>query len=137
MTLKFLNFSQAMKQFPKGTELVHYTSNSRLCAIYRGARRLRYLCIPHTPYEKCVMYCCAIGVNYPLTAPPDDACAFLWQVNVSNRIWALPAHRCDWSARAPAQWHVHVFLQARMFFKEASMIRPMPVDQQGDHDNHY
>ena len=100
-----LKLQQAMKQFPQQTELdleVHHTSDSRLYAINHGARRLRYLCIPHTPYKKCVMCCRTIGINYPLTTPPDDACGFLWQVNVPSRIWALPAHRCDWSAYTPA-----------------------------------
>ena len=128
-----------MKQFAQRTELdleVRHTSDSRLYAIYHGARRLRYLCIPHTPYEKCVMCCRTIGINYPLTTPPDDACVFLWKVNAPNRIWVLPAHRCDWSAYTPTQWHSLVFSQARMSFKEALMIRQMPVDQHGDHDNH-
>ena len=113
-----------MKQFPQETELdleVHHTSDSRLYAIYHGARRLRYLCVPHTPYEKRVMCCRTIGINYPLTTPPDGTCLSL----------VLPAHRCDWSAYTPTQW----FSQTRMSLKEAPMIRPMPVDQHGDHDN--
>ena len=82
------------------------------------------------------MYCRTTGINYPLTTPPDDACVFLWQVNAPNRIRLVPAHRCDWSAYTPTQWHVLVFSQARVFLKEAPMIRPMPVHQHGDHDNH-
>ena len=73
-----LKLQRAMKQFPQGTELdleAHHTSDSRLYAIYHGAR-LRYLCVPHTPYKKCVMCCRTIGINYPLATPPDDACVF-------------------------------------------------------------
>ena len=128
---------KAMKQFPQGTELDLESSNksdSRILAIHNGARRLRYLCIPHTPYNKCIMYNRTIGVNSPLTTPPDDACVFLWQVNSPEKLWILPAHRCDWNEFNPTQWHVLVFSQNRMSFKEAPTIRPMPIDQQGDHN---
>ena len=129
---------KAMKQFPQGTEMdleSSIKSDSRILAIHNGARRLRYLCIPHTPYNKCIMYNRTIGVNSPLTTPPDDACVFLWQPCSPGKLWVLPAHRCDWNEYNPSQWHALVFSQNRMSFKEAPTIRPMPIDHQGDHDD--
>ena len=35
----------------------------------------------------------------------------------------------------PAQWHVLVFSQTRMSFKEAPTIRPTPINQRGDRAN--
>ena len=64
---------------------------------------------------------------------------FLWQVNTPGKLWVLLAHRCDWNNYNPTQWHVLVFSQNRMSFKEAPTIRPMPIDHEGndgDDDNH-
>ena len=79
----------AIKQFPPGTELdieSSTKSGSRVLASHNGAGRLRHLCTPHTPYNKCVMYNRAIDVNYLLTTPPDDACLFLWPVNTPGKL---------------------------------------------------
>ena len=51
------------------------------------------LCIPHAPYNKCIMYNRTIGSDLPLTAPPGDACVVLWQANAN---FGSYRHTDDW-----------------------------------------
>ena len=86
---------RAMKQ-PQQKQLNIECSNksdSRILAIHIAARRLRYLCIPHTLYNNCIMYNRTIGVNSPLTTL---AC-FCGKLTRRASFGFLPAHRCDWN----------------------------------------
>ena len=57
-----------------------------------------------------------------------DLGARLLKVSV-KKLWVLPAHRCGWNGFNPLQWHVLVFSQNSMSFKEAPTISLAHADQ--------
>ena len=41
--------------------------------MWNGCKKLRKLCISSTQYDACTAYVHTIGINMPITPPPDDA----------------------------------------------------------------
>ena len=55
----------------------------------------------------------AMGINIPITSPPDDACIAFWQAGQPSRAETMPAHRHDWDVLRS--------------FSEAPAIKPMYI----------
>ena len=58
-------------------------------------------CISSTQHDACAAYVHTIGINMPIASPPDDACIALWRPDQLNRIWVLPASKCNWEDYSP------------------------------------
>ena len=69
--------------------------------MWNGCKKLRQLCISSTQYDACTAYVHTIGINMPITSPPDDACTALRQPDQLHRIWVLPASKCSWEDYKP------------------------------------
>ena len=54
--------------------------------MWNGCKKLRQLCISSTQYDACAAYVHTIGINMPITSPPDDAIISFWQPDQLNRI---------------------------------------------------
>ena len=87
--------------------------------MWNGCKKLRQLCISSTQYDACTAYVHTIGINMPITSPPDDAIISFWQPDQLNRIWVLPASKCHWEKYDPKTWHAVMF---------SSVIKTDPVD---------
>ena len=90
-----------------------------------GCKKLRQLCISSTQYDACTAYVHTIGINMPITSPPDDA---FWQPDQLNRIWVLPASKCNWESYDPKTWHAVMLSSVHQSFSDAPAIKPMPIE---------
>ena len=89
-------FQKTMKQYPPGTEIDIFKQDPndwRCQNMWNGCKKLRQLCISSTQYDACTAYVHTIGINMPITSPPDDAIISFWQPDQLNRIWVLPASK--------------------------------------------
>ena len=101
-----------MKQYPPGTEIDIFKQDPndwRCQNMWNGCKKLRQLCISSTQYDACAAYVHTIGINMPITSPPDDAIISFWQPDQLNRIWVLPASKCNWEKYDPKTWHAAMF----------------------------
>ena len=90
-------FQKVLKQYPLGTEIDVFKQNPkdwRCQYMWYGYKKLRQLCILSTQYDACTAYAHTIGINMPSNSPPDDA--IIAQPDQLNRIWVLPASKCNW-----------------------------------------
>ena len=58
---------------------------------------------------------------------PDDAIISFWQPDQLNRIWVLPASKCNWEKNDPKTWHAVMFSSVHEF-TDAPAIKPMPIE---------
>ena len=96
-------FQKTMKQYPPGTEIAIFKQDPndwRCQNMWNGCKELRRLCISSTQYE------------------PDQL----------NRIWVLPASKCNWEKYDPKTWHAVMFSSVHQSFTDAPAIRPMPIE---------
>ena len=125
-------FQKTMKQYPPGTEIDIFKQDSndwRCQNMWNGCKKLRQLCISSTQYDACTTYVHTIGINMPITSPPDDAIISFWQPDQLNRIWVLPASQCNWEKYDPKTWHaVMMFSSVHQSFADAPAIRPRPIE---------
>ena len=101
-----------MKQYPPGTEIDIFKQDPndwRCQNMWNGCKKLRQLCISSTQYDACAAYVHTIGINMPITSPPDDAIISFWQPDQLNRLWVLPASKCNWEKYDPKTWHAVMF----------------------------
>ena len=89
---------------------------------------LRQLWISSTQYDACTAYVHTIGINMPITSPPDNAIISFWQPGQLNRIWVLPASKCNWEKYDPKTWHAVMFSSVHQSFTDGPAIRPMPIE---------
>ena len=69
-------FQKTMKQYPPGTEIDIFKQDPndwRCQNMWNGCKKLRQLCISSTQCDACTAYVHTIGINMPITSPPDDA----------------------------------------------------------------
>ena len=124
-------FQKTMKQHPPGTEIDIFKQDPndwRCQNMWNGCKKLRQLCISSTQYDACTAYVHTIGINMPITSPPDDAFISFWQPDQLNRIWVLPASKCNWEKYHPKTWHAVMFSSVHQSFTDAPAIRPMPIE---------
>ena len=50
-----------------------------------------------------------------------------------NRIWVLPASKCNWERYDPKTWHAVMFSSVHQSFSNAPAIRPMPSETDPSH----
>ena len=107
-----------MKQYPPGTEIDIFKQdpNDWRC-MWNGCKKFACTAFVHT-----------IGINMPITSPPDDAIISFWQPDQLNRIWVLPASKCNWENYDPKPWHAVMFSSVHQSFSDAPAIRPMPIE---------
>ena len=102
-----------MKQYPPGTEIDIFKQDPndwRCQNMWNGCKKLRQLCISSTR----VMH-----------APHIIS---FWQPDQLNRIWVLPASKCNWDNYDPRTWHAVMFSSVHQSFSDAPAIRPMPIE---------
>ena len=124
-------FQKTMKQYPPGTDIDIFKQvpNDWRCQnMWNGCKKLRQLRISSTQYDACTAYVHTIGINMPITSPPDDAVISFWQPDQLNRIWVLPASKCSWEKYDPKTWHAVMFSSVHQSFTDAPAIRPMPIE---------
>ena len=124
-------FQKTMKQYPPGTEIDIFKQDPndwRCQNMWNGCKKLRQLCISSTQYDACAAYVHTIGINMPITSPPDDAIISFWQPDQLNRIWVLPASKCKWEKYDPKTWHAVMFSSVHESFIDAPAIKPMPIE---------
>ena len=124
-------FQKTMKQYPPGTEIDIFKQDPndwRCQNTWNGCKKLRQLCMSSTQYDACAAYVHTIGINMPITSPPDDAIICFWQPDQLNRIWVLPASKCNWENYDPKTWHAVMFSSVHQSFSNAPAIRPMPIE---------
>ena len=124
-------FQKTMKQYPPGTEIDIFKQDPndwRCQNMWNGCKKLRQLCISSTQYDACTAFVHTIGINMPTTSPPDDAIISFWQLDQLNRIWVLPASKCNWENYDPKTWHAVMFSSVHQSFSDAPAIRPMPIE---------
>ena len=124
-------FQKTMKQYPPGTEIDIFKQDPndwRCQSMWSGCKKLRQLCISSTQYDACTAYVHTIGINMPITSPPDDALISFWQPDQLNRSWVLPASKCNWEKYDPKTWHAVMFSSVHESFTDAPAIRPMPIE---------
>ena len=124
-------FQKTMKQYPPETEIDIFKKDPndwRCQNMWNGCKKLRQLCISSTQYDACTAYVHTIGINMPITSPPDDAIISFWQPDQLNRIWVLPASKCNWEKYDPKTWHAVMFSSVHESFTDAPAIRPMPIE---------
>ena len=124
-------FQKTMKQYPPGTEIDIFKQDPndwRCQNMWNGCKKLRQLCISSTQYDACAAYVHTIGINMPITSPPDDAIISFWQPDQLNRIWVLPASKCNWEKYDPKTWHTVMFSSVHQSFTDAPAIKPMPIE---------
>ena len=121
-------FQKTMKQYPPGTEVDVFKQDPndwRCQNMWNGCKKLRQLCISSTQYNACAAFVHTIGINTPITSPPDDAILSLWQLNRSG---VLPASKCNWENYDPKTWHAAMVSSVHQSFLDAPAIRPMPIE---------
>ena len=99
-------FQKTLKQYPPGTEINVFKQDSndwRCQYMWNGCKKLRQLCISSTQYDACTAYAHTIGIDMPINSRPDDAIRAFWQPDQLNRIWVLPASKCNWIRRRGMQ----------------------------------
>ena len=64
----------------------------------------------------------------PITSPPDDAIISFWQPDQLNRIWVLPASKCNWEKYDPKTWHAVMFSSVHESFIDPPAIKQMPIE---------
>ena len=114
-----------------GTEIdvfKQHPNDWRCQNMWNGCKKLRQLCISSTQYDACTAYVHTTGINMPITPPPDDASISFWQPDQLNRIWVLPASKCNWENYDPKTWHAVMFSSVHQSFSDAPAIRPMPIE---------
>ena len=124
-------FQKTMKQYPPGTEIDIFKQDPngwRCQNMWNGCKKLRQLCISSTQYDACAAYVHTIGINVPITSPPEDAIISFWQPDQLNRIWVLPASKCNWENYDRKTWHAVMFSSVHQSFTDAPAIRPMPIE---------
>ena len=124
-------FHKTMKQYPPGTEIDIFKQDPndwRCQNMWNGCEKLRQLCISSTQYDACTAYVHTIGINMPITSPPDDAIISFWQPDQLNRLWVLPASKCNWENYDPKTWHAVMFSSVHQSFSDAPAIKPMPIE---------
>ena len=124
-------FQKTMKQYPPRTEIDIFKQDPndwRCQNMWNGCKKLRQLCISSTQYDACAAYVHTIGINMPSTSPPDDAIISFWQLDQLNRIWVLPASKCNWENYDPKTWHAVMFSSVHQSFSDAPAIKPMPIE---------
>ena len=122
---------KTMKQHPPRNEIDIFKQDPndwRCQNMWNGCKKLRQLCISSTQYDACTAYVHTIGINMPITSPPDDAIISFWQPDQLNRIWVLPASKCNWENYDPKTWHAVMFSSVHQSFSDAPAIRPMPIE---------
>ena len=75
-------FQKTTKQYAPGTEIDIFKQDPndwRCQNMWSGCKKLRQLCISSTQYDACAAYVHTIGINMPITSPPDDAIISFWQ----------------------------------------------------------
>ena len=84
-------FQKTMKQHPGAEiDIFRQDPNDRRCQdMWNGCKKLRQLCISSTQYDACTACVHTIGINMPITSPPDDARVTLWRPDQLSRIWVL------------------------------------------------
>ena len=114
--------SEAMKQYPPGTEIdIFREPNDWQCQnMWNGCKKLRQLCISSTQYDACAAYVHTTGTNMPVASSPDDA---WWQPDQLNRIWVLPAAKCNWEDYSPKSWHAVMLSSVHRSFSDAPAIK--------------
>ena len=120
-------FRKTMKQYPPGTDIDIFKQDPndwRCQNMWNGCKKLRQLCISSTQYDACTAYVHTIGINMPITSPPDDAIISFWQPDQLNRIWVLPASKCNWEKYDPKTWHAVMFSSVHQSFTDAPAIKP-------------
>ena len=120
-----------MKQYPPGTEIDIFKQDPndwRCQNMWNGCKKLRQLCVSSTQYDACAAYVHTIGINMPITSPPDDAIISFWQPDQLNRIWVLPASKCNWEKYDPKTWRAVMFSSVHESFIDAPAIKPMPIE---------
>ena len=123
-------FQKTMKQYPPGTEIDIFKQDPndwRCQNMWNGCKKLRQLCISSTQYDACAAYVHTMGINTPSTSPPDDAIISFWQPDQLNRIWVLPASKCNWENYDPKTWHAVMFSSVHQSFSDAP-AKPMPIE---------
>ena len=106
-------FQKTLKQYPPGTEIDIFKQDPndwRCQNMWNGCKKLRQLCVSSTQYDACTAFVHTIGINMPITSPPDDATISFWQPDQLNRIWVSPASKCSWENYDPKTWHAHPFI---------------------------
>ena len=124
-------FQKTMKQYPAGTEIDIFKQDPndwRCQHMWNGCKKLRQLCISSTQYDACTAHVHTIGINMPITSPPNDAIISFWQPDQLNRIWVLPASKCNREKYDPKTWHAVMFSSVHQSFTDAPAIRPMPIE---------
>ena len=124
-------FQKTMKQYPPGTEIDIFKQDPnhwRCQNMWNGCKKLGQLCISSTQYDACTAYVHTIGIKMPITSPPDDAIISFWQPDQLNRIWVLPASKCNWEKYDPKTWHAVMFSSVHQSFTDAPAGRPMPIE---------
>ena len=138
-------FQKTMKQYPPGTEIDIFKQdpNDWQCQnMWNGCMKLRQLCISSTQYDACAAYVHTSGINMPITSPPDDAILSFWQPDQLNRIWVLPASKCNWEKYDPKTWHavmfssVHQSLQMRRLSGRCPSRRIHRIQRTPDQPDH-
>ena len=119
-------FQRTLKQ----TEINVFKQNPndwRCQYMWDGCKKLRQLCISST--QSRTAYARTIGINMPINSPPDDAIMAFWQPDQLNRIWVLPASKCNWENYNPKTWHAVMYSSVHHHsFSDAPVIKPMPVE---------
>ena len=101
---------KTMKQYPPGTAsyIFKQDPNDWRCQnIWNGCKKLRQLCVSSTQYDACAAYVHTIGINMPITSPPDDAFISFWQPDQQT-------------------WHAVMFSSVHRSFSDAPAIRRCP-----------
>ena len=123
---------------PPGTEVDVFKQDPndwRCQNMWNGCKKLRQLCIELTQYDACTAYARTIGINMPINSPPDDAIIASWQPDQLNRIWALPASKCNWENYSPKTRRAAMYSSVHHSFSDAPAIKPMPVEVAMDPTN--
>ena len=90
------------------------------------SKKLRQLCISSTQYDACTACVHTIGVNMPINSPPDDAVIAFWQPDELNRIWVLPASKCNWENYNPKTWHAVMYSSVHHSFSDRQSKQQVP-----------
>ena len=129
-------FQKTMKQYPPGTEIDIFKQDPndwRCQHMWTGCKKLRQLCISSTQYNACTAFVHTIGINMPITSAPHDAIISFWQPGQLNRIWVLPASKCNWENYDPKTWQAVMFSSVHQSFSDAPAIKPMSSETDPSH----
>ena len=135
-------FQRTLKQYISATEIDVFKQNPkdwRCQYMWNGCKKLRQLCISSAQYGACTAYAHATDINMPINSPPDDATIAIWQPDQLNRIWVLPASKCNWENYNPKTWHAAMYSSVHHSFPDAPAIKPSPsndTQQPPDQQDH-